>query len=151
MLNCPARDLLRSAEHLGACSTVTQLNLNQPLDGLSPGKLGALYREARGTRLAMQKRVDAVEAFEKACQERIIAQVPADQGFVADGYSFVVVSKEVPTIKDWDAVLAHIGQTGRFDFLTKKLAEKAVTDTENWHLIPGIQRFNALKLSVTKR
>ena len=127
------------------------LNINQPLDGLTPAQLGPLYRQAREIRLAMQKRVDAVEAFEKACQEKIIAQVPVDQGFVADGYSFVVVNKEVPTIKDWDKVLAYIGDTGRFDFLQKRLAEKAVTDTENWHTIPGIQRFNALKLSVTKR
>lgn len=127
------------------------LNINQPIDGLTPAQLGPLYREARGIRLAMQKKVDEVAAFEKRCQEAIIAQVPAETGFVADGYSFVVVNKEVPTIKDWDQVLAYIGQTGRFDFLTKKLAEKAVTDTEDWHKIPGIQRFNALKLSVTKR
>lgn len=127
------------------------LNINQPVDGLTPAQLGPLYRKAREIRLAMQKKVDAVEAFEKLCQERIIAQVKVDEGFVAEGYSFVVVNKEVPTIKDWDAVLAYVGQTGRFDFLQKRLAEKAVTDTENWHTLPGIQRFNALKLSVTKR
>lgn len=127
------------------------LNINQPVDGLTPAQLGPLYRKAREIRLAMQKKVDAVEAFEKLCQERIIAQVKVDEGFVAEGYSFVVVNKEVPTIKDWDAVLAYVGQTGRFDFLQKRLAEKAVTDTEDWHKIPGIQRFNALKLSVTKR
>lgn len=127
------------------------LNINQPVDGLAPAQLGPLYRKAREIRLAMQKKVDAVEAFEKLCQERIIAQVKVGEGFVAEGYSFVVVSKEVPTIKDWDAVLAYIAETGRTDFLQKRLSEKAVTDTENWHTLPGIQRFNALKLSVAKR
>lgn len=127
------------------------LNINQPIDGLSPAQLGDLYREARAIRLAMEKKVEPVKAFENACQEAIIAQVPADQGFVSNGYSFVVVPKEVPTIEDWDKVLSYIGETGRFDFLRKQLAEKAVTDTENWHTIPGIKRFNALKLSVTKR
>lgn len=127
------------------------LNINQPVDSLTPEELGPLYREAREIRLAMQKKVDAVAAFEKTCQERIIAQVPADKGFIVNGYSYAVVLKEVPTIDDWDKVLAYIGQTGRFDFLQKSISSKAVTDTENWHTIPGIARFNALKLSVTKR
>lgn len=127
------------------------LNINQPIEGLPVQTLGDLYREARDIRLAMQKKVDDVKSFETRCHEAIIAQVPVDQGFVTNGYSFVVVNKEVPTIKDWDAVLAYIGETGRTDFLQKRLAEKAVTDTENWHTIPGIQRFNAAKLSVTKR
>lgn len=127
------------------------LNINQPIDGLTPEQLGPLYREAREIRLAMQKKVDAVKAFETACQERIIAQVPVDKGFVTGGYSFVVTSKEVPTVEDFDKVLAYISETGRFDMLQKSISTKAVTDTENWHMIPGIKRFNALKLSVTKR
>ena len=127
------------------------LNINQPIDALTPEELGPLYREARAIRLAMQKKVDEVAAFEKACQDRIIAQVPVDKGFVVDGYSYVVTSKEVPTIEDWDKVLEYVGQTGRFDFLRKQLSEKAVTDTADWHTLPGIKRFNAIKLSVTKR
>lgn len=112
---------------------------------------GDIYRAVREERLEQQKATDRLEAFEKLLANSIIEEVPADKGFVSNGYSFVVVSKEVPTIKDWDKVLAYIGETGRFDFLQKRLAEKAVTDTEDWPKIPGIQRFNALKLSVTKR
>lgn len=112
---------------------------------------GSIYRAVREERLEQDKAAARLESFEKLIAESIIAEVPVDKGFVSDGYSFVVVNKEVPTIKDWDAVLAYIGETGRTDFLQKRLAEKAVTDTEDWHLLPGIQRFNALKLSVTKR
>lgn len=112
---------------------------------------GPIYRAVREERLEQQKATERLEAFEKLIAETIIAEVPVDKGFVADGYSFSVTAKEVPTIKDWDAVLGYIGETGRFDFLQKRLAEKAVTDTEDWHKIPGIQRFNALKLSVKKR
>lgn len=127
------------------------LNINQPLVGLTPQQLGPLYRQARNIRLAMQKKVDEVEAFEKACQEAIIAAVPVDTGFIVGDYNFSVIKSEKPTIKDWDKVLAYIGETGRTDFLTKKLSEKAVLDTENWWTLPGIERFNAKKLSVTKR
>lgn len=112
---------------------------------------GTIYRAVREERLDQQKATDRLEQFEKLIAESIIAEVNVDQGFVAEGYSFVVVNKEVPTIKDWDAVLAYVGETGRFDFLQKRLSEKAVTDTEEWWKLPGIQRFNAKKLSVTKR
>lgn len=118
---------------------------------LSVEERGAIYRAVREERLDQQKIAERLETFEKIIAESIIAEVPVDKGFVNDGYSFVVVNKEVPTIKDWDAVLAYIGETGRTDFLQKRLSEKAVTDTEDWHKLPGIQRFNAKKLSVTKR
>lgn len=118
---------------------------------LSVEERGAIYRAVREERLEADKAAGRLETFEKLVQETIIAEVPVDKGFVSDGYSFVVVNKEVPTIKDWAAVLAYIGETGRTDFLQKRLSEKAVTDTEEWWKLPGIQRFNALKLSVTKR
>lgn len=121
------------------------------INTLSVEERGAIYRAVREERLDAQKATDRLEAFEKLIAESIIAEVPVDKGFISGGYSFVVVNKEVPTIKDWSAVLAYIGETGRTDFLQKRLAEKAVTDTENWHQLPGIQRFNAKKLSVTKR
>lgn len=118
---------------------------------LSLEERGAIYRCVREDRLEAQRVTDRMAAFEKLIADSIIEEVPVDSGFVSNGYSFVVANKEVPTIKDWDAVLAYIGETGRFDFLQKRLAEKAVTDTEDWHKLPGIQRFNAKKLSVTKR
>lgn len=118
---------------------------------LSVEERGEIYRAVREERLEADRSTARLAAFEKLLSESIIAEVQVDKGFVVGGYSFVVVSKPVPTIKDWDKVLAWIGEHGRFDFLQKRLSDKAVTDTEDWHMIPGIERFNALKLSVTKR
>lgn len=118
---------------------------------LSVEERGAIYRAVREERLEQDKVCARLKAFETLLSESIIAEVPVDKGFVSDGYSFVVVNKEVPTLKDWNAFLAWVGETGRFDCLQKRVSEKAVTDTEDWHNIPGIQRFNSPKLSVTKR
>jgi hypothetical protein len=112
---------------------------------------GDIYRAVREERLEADKAAARLKAFETLISESIIAEVPVDKGFVSGGYSFAVINKEVPTIKDWDAILAYIGETGRFDFLQKRLSDKAVTDTDEWWKLPGIQRFNTPKLSVTKR
>lgn len=128
-----------------------KLNLNQDISVLTVQQRGDLYRLARETRLAMQKEVDAVEKFEKALKASIIEEVPTDQGFVTGGYSFVVTSKEKPTIADWDKLIDYVIDNDRFDFFQKRLSDAAVMETADWTRIPGIQRFNHKDLSVTKR
>lgn len=127
------------------------LNINQPVDAMSVEEAGAKYRAARDVRLAMEKEVALVKAFEAACKDRVIALTPVDTGFVIGGYSYVVTSKERPALKDWTAFYAWTVANGRSDCIEKRPAAKAITDTENWKTIPGIECFNAKDLSVTKK
>lgn len=127
------------------------LNINQDISALDRAARGNLYRQARDLRLAMQKKVDDVEAFEKRCKESLIAELPVNEGFVTDGYAFVVTTKAKPIIEDWEKVCKYAVEHDRFDFFQKRLADKAVTDTPDWNTLPGIGKFNHKDLSVTKR
>lgn len=127
------------------------INLDQDITKLSLQDRARLFRKVEAVRLAMQKETDRVKSFETLLETSIIDEVPTDQGIVVDGYSFVTKAKAKPTLKDFGKVFAWAVANDRPDFFQKRLADKAVMDTENWHLIPGIERFNAKSLSVTKR
>ena len=127
------------------------INLDQDITKLSVQERAKLFRKVEAIRLLMQKETERVKAFETLLETSIIDEVPVEEGFVVDGYSFVVKSKPKPTLKDFSKVWFWAVENDRPDIFQKRLADKAVQDTDDWHLIPGIERFNAKTLSVTKR
>lgn len=127
------------------------INLQQDTTRLSKEERARLYRDVRAVRLSMQKQTDDVKSFETRLEESLVNEMETDQGIVVDGYSFVVTSKPKPIVKDWEKFFALVRQLDRFDLLQKRVSDKAVMDMENWHLLPGVERFNAKSLSVTKR
>lgn len=127
------------------------INLQQDITRLSKEERARLYRGVRAVRLSMQKQTDDVKSFETRLEESLVNEMETDQGIVVDGYSFVVTSKPKPIVKDWEKFFALVRQLDRFDLLQKRVSDKAVMDMENWHLLPGVERFNAKSLSVTKR
>lgn len=128
-----------------------KLNLNAPLPK-DPVALVRVYREANKLRLAMQKEVDAVAKYEREAKAALIATIPkSGDGIVADDYAVRVTTSVKPTIKDWNALVAAVQQSGRFDLLQKRLSDKAVQDM--WEAgieVPGVERFNHVDLSITK-
>lgn len=128
-----------------------KINLNTDITTLSVEQKIALYRRVKQLRLDTEHALAPVQTMEKSLKEALIAEIPkAGEGVVSGGYLTRVTTKRKPIIGDWDAILAYIGETGRFDFLRKQLADKAVTDTEGWDQLPGIEVFNALDLSITR-
>lgn len=119
----------------------------------SIGGCADLYAEVRDLRLAMKKRVEEVEAREKEVRDYIIANLSksADTGAAGKRYRAQIRVKVKPTVEDWSKVHAFILETQRFDLLQKRLSEKAVEDTwEEGEEIPGVGRFNAVDVSITK-
>jgi hypothetical protein len=119
----------------------------------SIGLCADLYSEVRELRLAMQKIVDDVKDRETEIREHIIQNLSksSDTGAAGRRYRAQIVTKEVPTLKDWDALTKFVAANNRFDLLHKRIADGAVKDMwENKEVVPGVEKFNATDVSITK-
>jgi len=124
--------------------------------GPMPASIGLcadLYHDARELRLAMQKVVDDVKARESEIREHIINNLSKsdDTGAAGKRYRAQIVTKEKPSLKDWDAFTGFVVETGRFDLLQKRLSDKVVADLwEEGEQVPGVEKFKAVDVSITK-
>lgn len=121
-----------------------------------PKTMGAcadrLY-QVRELRLAEQKKVDEIEAEEKALKEHIIQNLPkSDASGVAGKIARVsVVTKIIPQVEDWDKFYAHIKKKGEFDLLQRRVSDTAVKERwDSGKQVPGVKTFNALTVSINK-
>lgn len=119
----------------------------------SIGMCADLYAEIRELRLAMQKLVDTVKERESEIKTHIINELPKSNNTGAAGkkYRAQIVTKEVPTLKDWDKLTIFISIENRFDLLYKRLADKPIKDM--WDAgrdIPGVEKFKSVDVSITK-
>jgi hypothetical protein len=63
----------------------------------------------------------------------------------------VVQTKVVPQVQDWPTLHKYILRTKDFSLLQRRLSESAIK--ERWDdskKVPGVEPFNAVKVSVTK-
>lgn len=99
------------------------------------------------------KELEKLQAEEKALEEYLINSVPKSlaTGVAGQLCRVTVKTKEVPTVKDWDVLYKHIKKTGDFDLLGRSVSKTAVQ--QRWDAnkaVPGIDKFNAVSLSVNK-
>ena len=127
------------------------LKVGDPLPK-SLGQCADFYNEVKELRLAMAKEVKAIMDRESEIREHIIETLPVgDRGAVGIRYKAIVTSDEKPTADDWDLIYDYIAENDRFDLLGKSLNAKAVQELwDNNVKIPGISKFNAKKVSITK-
>ena len=121
-----------------------------------PKELGAVadelfqLKEQRGR---VQKIADAIEEREKLLKAWVIDNLPKSKSTGVSGQlaTVTIVTKDIPTAKDWDKIYAFILKHKSFDLLQRRLAEGSVKERwENDETIPGIEHFNAVTVSVTK-
>lgn len=121
-----------------------------------PKSLGACADELhriREIRRAMEKEVAEVKRQETALENHILDNLSKSKdttGVAGRRYRAQRVEKDVPTVKDWSPLWAWIQQTGRFDVLQKRIAEKAVAETLETEDVPGVEMFTRVSLSLTK-
>lgn len=124
--------------------------------GPLPKSIGAvvdLYREVRDLRLAMEKEVKPIAERESELRQYLIDNIAKsdDGGAVGKKYVAKIVTKVVPKAEDWETIRAYIQETGRFDLMNKSLSAKAVSEMwEAGEEVPGVGRFNAIDVSITK-
>ena len=119
----------------------------------SIGLCADLYAEVRELRLAMQKMVDEVKAREGEVREHIINSLSKsdDTGAAGKRYRAQVVTKLKPALKDWGAFMGYVILERRTDLLQKRMNDRAVLDMlEEGETVPGVEKFNAVDVSITK-
>ena len=117
--------------------------------GACADKLYAL----RALRLAEQKRVDVIEAEESALREHIISTLPKSEasGVAGKVARVAVLTKTVAQVQDWDALYKYVARTKQFDLLQRRVSDAAVKARwEDGKAVPGVDKFNAVTVSVTK-
>lgn len=109
--------------------------------------------ELRAQRLEQQKKVDELEAEEKALKAHIIDNLPKSQLTGASGKvaNVRVVNKQVPQIQDIEALYGFIRKSKRTDLLQKRINESAVNELiDMGKTPPGVVLFPVVTVSVTK-
>jgi hypothetical protein len=118
--------------------------------GTCADKLYALKEEKR----KVKKEIDDIEAKEKALRAHIINNLPKSKasGIVGKVGKVEVVVKEVPRAVDRIKLNKYIQKTGEFDLLNSGLKPTAFQARwEDGKVIPGVEKFNVVTVSLTKK
>lgn len=125
-----------------------------------PSKLGAcidLAYRLRAERLSFQKKMEdqleKLKAEEKAINDHIIntftkADINGAKGSICTASLNPFV---VPHVKDWPKVWQWIAKNDAWDLMERRMAKVAYRERlEAGQMIPGVERFDGVKLSLTK-
>ena len=121
-----------------------------------PATLGGcvdLLYKTRQQRYKLNKAVEALEKLESAISEHLINEVPkGESSGVAGKIARVsLTTKPVPQVTNWEEFYKYVKRTGSFELLQKRLATKAVEERwENKKPVPGVDKYNAIKISLNK-
>lgn len=120
----------------------------------TPAAAADRWYEVREQRYALQKQVDALAAEESQLREFIINTLPKSQasGITGRVAHAEIKKKNIPQVKSWPLFYAHILKTKDFSFLQRRVSDKAVE--ERWaanKAVPGVQKFTAITVSLTKK
>ena len=119
----------------------------------SVGRTADLYAEVRELRLAMESEVNDVRARETELRESIIERLSSSDDTGASGlrYRAQIKKKTKPKPADWEKIYDYIVKHDRFDFLQKRLSDKAVMDVmEEEGSVPGVEKIHIPDVSITK-
>lgn len=119
------------------------------------GRTADLFKEVAALRIKMEKEVKKVKARETELKNHMIDNLSKseDQGAVGLLYRVQLTEKLKPKADDWEKIYDYIVENDRFDLLQKRLGDRAVLDIfeETGKMPPGIGKFNAIDISVTKK
>jgi len=119
----------------------------------SIGRCADLYHDVRELRLAMEKEVEPVKSFETRLKQHIIDNLSKSEDTGAAGmrYRAQITMKVKPAVSDWQAFHGYVQSTGRFDLLQKRASDTAISAMWNeGEEVPGVEKFNAVDVSITK-
>jgi hypothetical protein len=111
------------------------------------------FKALRDKRLELQKEVDVIESHEKALRAELV-ELLRESGAASIGGKVATISlthKLVPVCEDWDKLYDYVRNTGAFELLHRRLADKAVR--ERWDAgvqLPGVNGLNVYDISVRK-
>lgn len=119
----------------------------------SPGVRADLLYTLREKRLALQRQCEMFDKAESALENYFIESLPVSDatGLSGSRAKVQVNSKNVPQVEDWPKFYNYVARTKSFEFLQRRLNEKAIKERwENKKAVPGVGVFIAKKVSCTK-
>lgn len=121
-----------------------------------PKSLGAcadLLYEKRQTRLAADKAAAALKEEEQALVNHIIDTLPKDSGgAVGKTHKVIVLTEVKQQVKDWDLFWPWVAKNKAWDCLQKRISDGAVqARIDAKKVVPGVEPFNVVKISLTKK
>jgi hypothetical protein len=146
----PVKDKL--AAFLAECDALSSApDLKIPKD---LAEIPDLLDDIECARLRLQKKCEALKKMETTLEEHLIQNVPKSKagGVVGQRMRAELYSKEIPRVEDWPKFYAHVAKTKEWDLLQRRVNDGAVK--ERWEAkkaIPGVGKFTAIKVSLTKR
>lgn len=121
-----------------------------------PKTLGACadrLLELRHAKAELNRALEALEEERRAVEAKLIAELPKSEAAGVTGHAANarVVTKQVPTAKDWDQIYKHVLRTKDFALLQRRLSEGAVKELwEAGKAVPGVEAFTVVTVSVTQ-
>lgn len=117
------------------------------------GECADLLYETRQQRLELGRQLTEYEKLEAALKNRIIDELPKSNtsGVAGRVARVTVVTKEVPSIANWDDVLTYIKRTRNWHLLQRRLNTEAVKEIwDNGKEVTGVDHFKAVTVSINK-
>lgn len=122
-----------------------------------PKTLGACVDELGVLREALSeihRDEERLKARRLALETKLLEELPASdaEGIAGKTMRATVVSKRVPSIKDWNKLTKYVQKTGAFDLLRRQVSTEAVQ--ERWDAkkpVPGVEGFTKKSISLTKK
>lgn len=113
-------------------------------------RLQALRQE----KAKLNKELQALDAEYKELKEKLIQELPKSQaeGVTGRQARAKIVTKHVPSVKDWGRFYKYVARTKSFDLLQRRVSEAAVK--ERWEAkkqVPGVEPYQVVTVSVTKK
>jgi hypothetical protein len=122
-----------------------------------PNDLGPcvdLAYKLRADRLAIEKKAEAIKTEETKLKDHIIntfskSTIEGAKGKVAQAS---ITRVTVANIKDWTRFMEWVSKKKAYDMLKRGINDKAYRSRlEAKEAVPGVEPFDVLKLSITKR
>lgn len=111
------------------------------------------YDELKERRLAIQKQAQEVAEEESAYRQHLIDNISKSDaaGVIGKAKRAVVLVEPVPTIEDEVKFMKFARKKGNEDLVVERPNMKAISDRwEAGKVIPGVGKFNVVKLSLKK-
>ncbi len=130
----------------------TKINTGAPKNPAAA--VDELYK-LKSEKSAINAEVKRIEDREKELKDYLIEKLPKDDATGVSGKLAVgeVVTKVVPTVKDWEKLYAYIKKHGAWDLLKRAVNTKAAEDRwgDKQNKLPGVEAFTVVSVSIRKK
>lgn len=121
-----------------------------------PATLGACADRLhiiKSEKTKLNEKLKTLEVEERAIKDKLIDALPKSdlEGVSGRRAKVRIVTKQVPTVKNWDQLRRYVVKNQAWELLQKRCSSTAFRERwEDGVKVPGVEPFNVVDVSVTK-